>query len=166
MVKELPGYPVQNSPSGSFFSWGGAVGREGIVYGIVWMGCPRRRPWTKLRTPVRILSTSFSSVSIFSVCWYSRVSISMGNPHVGGKDGESPQSPATGSTSGSQTTPPSNAGARESGDGVLDRKARKSWLNLTTMNNNRKIWNTKLKSSEILKGLSHELDWAFDDING
>jgi hypothetical protein len=42
------------------------------------MGCPTRRPWTKLRTPVgRILSTSFSSVSIFSVCCYSTVSISV-----------------------------------------------------------------------------------------
>ncbi len=29
----------------------GAVGREGIVYDIVRRGCPRRRPWTKLRTP-------------------------------------------------------------------------------------------------------------------
>ncbi len=30
-VKELPGYPVQNSPSGSFLSWGGPAGRGGIV---------------------------------------------------------------------------------------------------------------------------------------
>ncbi len=40
-VKELPGYPVQNSPSGNY-SWGGAVGRGGRVYDIVWMGYPRR----------------------------------------------------------------------------------------------------------------------------
>ncbi len=33
MVKELPGYPVQNSPSVSFLSWGGAVqGRNSIWY--------------------------------------------------------------------------------------------------------------------------------------
>jgi hypothetical protein len=38
---------VQNYPCGSFLSWGGPVGREGIiVYDIVWMGCPRRTPWT------------------------------------------------------------------------------------------------------------------------
>jgi hypothetical protein len=34
-VKELPGYTVQNCPSGSFLSSGGPVGREGIVYDIV-----------------------------------------------------------------------------------------------------------------------------------
>ncbi len=28
-MKELPGYPLQNSPSGSFLSWGGPVGRGG-----------------------------------------------------------------------------------------------------------------------------------------
>ncbi len=50
-VKELPGYPVQNSPSGNY-SWGGAVGRVEIVYDIVWMGCLGRTPWTELRTPV------------------------------------------------------------------------------------------------------------------
>jgi hypothetical protein len=33
-VKELPGYPVQNSPSGNY-SLGGAVGRVEIVYDIV-----------------------------------------------------------------------------------------------------------------------------------
>ncbi len=31
-MKELPGYPVQNCPSGSFLFWGGPVGRGGIVY--------------------------------------------------------------------------------------------------------------------------------------
>jgi hypothetical protein len=49
--KELPGYPVQNSPSGNY-SWEGDVGRVEIVYDIVWMGCLRRTPWTELRTPV------------------------------------------------------------------------------------------------------------------
>jgi hypothetical protein len=57
--------------------------------------------------------------SVLYICKYF-----VGNPHAGGKDGESPQSPATGSSSGSQTTTPSDGGARESGDGVLDRKAR------------------------------------------
>jgi hypothetical protein len=28
-VKELPGHPVQNSPSGNFLSWGGTAGRGG-----------------------------------------------------------------------------------------------------------------------------------------
>ncbi len=47
-------------------------------YDIVWMGCPRRKPWIMLRTPVcfRILSSYLTSVSIFSVCCYSKVSIS------------------------------------------------------------------------------------------
>jgi hypothetical protein len=35
-VKELPGYSVENSPSGSFFLRGAcAAGRGGIVYDIV-----------------------------------------------------------------------------------------------------------------------------------
>ncbi len=53
--------------------------RNTVVYDIVWMGSPRRTTWTVLRTPVcfRILSTSFTSVSIFSVCCYSSVSISV-----------------------------------------------------------------------------------------
>jgi hypothetical protein len=34
-VQELPGYPVQNCPSGSFLFRGGAVGSGGIVYDIV-----------------------------------------------------------------------------------------------------------------------------------
>jgi hypothetical protein len=55
-VKELPGYPVQNSPSGGFRLWGGTVGSGGVVYDIVWMGRPRRKPWTILRTPVCFLS--------------------------------------------------------------------------------------------------------------
>jgi hypothetical protein len=37
-VKEQLGYPVQNCPSGSFFFWGGPVGRGGIGYDIVWRG--------------------------------------------------------------------------------------------------------------------------------
>ncbi len=53
---ELLCYPVQNCPSGSFLFWGGPVGRRGIVYDIVWMGCPRRTPWTMLRRPVCCLS--------------------------------------------------------------------------------------------------------------
>ncbi len=52
MVKELPGYPEQNCPSGSFLFLGGPVGRCGIVYDIVWRRCPRRTPWMMLRTPV------------------------------------------------------------------------------------------------------------------
>jgi hypothetical protein len=60
--------------------------------------------------------------SVLCICKYF-----VGNPHAGGSDGESlTESPATGSTSGSQTTPPSDAGARESGDGILDRKARET----------------------------------------
>ncbi len=55
-VKKLPGYPVQNSPSGGFLRWGGTVGSGGVVYDIVWMWCPRRKPWTILRTPVCFLS--------------------------------------------------------------------------------------------------------------
>ncbi len=47
-VKELPGYPVQNSPSGSFLLWGS----EGAVYDIVWRRCPRKTAWMMLRTPV------------------------------------------------------------------------------------------------------------------
>ncbi len=50
-VKELPGYPVQNSPSGNYL-WGGPAGRGGIVYDIVWRRCPRRTPWMMLRMPV------------------------------------------------------------------------------------------------------------------
>ncbi len=50
-VKELRGYPVQNSPSGNYF-WGGPVGRGGKGYDIVWRRCPRRTPWMMLRTPV------------------------------------------------------------------------------------------------------------------
>ncbi len=62
-----------------FPSLRGAVGSGGIVCDIVWMGCPRRTPWTVLRTPVCccLLSTSFTSVSIFSVCCNSSVSISV-----------------------------------------------------------------------------------------
>ncbi len=51
-VKELPGYPVQNSPSGSFLLWGGALGSKGVVYDIVWRRCARRTPWMMLRTSV------------------------------------------------------------------------------------------------------------------
>jgi hypothetical protein len=75
----MPGYPVQNYPSGSFLSWGGPVGREGIVYDIAWMGCPRRTPWIILCTPVcfHILSSSLTSVSISSFWCYSSVSITV-----------------------------------------------------------------------------------------
>ncbi len=45
-VEELPGYPLQNSSSGSFLFWGGSVGRGGLVYDIGRRGCPRRTPWT------------------------------------------------------------------------------------------------------------------------
>jgi hypothetical protein len=78
-VKELAGYPVQNSPSGSFLFRGGSVGRGGLVYDIVRRGMPQKDTLDNLRTPVcfRILSTSFTSVSIFSVWCYSSVSISM-----------------------------------------------------------------------------------------
>ncbi len=43
------------------------------------MGCPRRTPWTVLRTPVCfcILLTSFTSVSIFSVCCYSKIEMTL-----------------------------------------------------------------------------------------
>ena len=82
-VEELPGYPVQNSPSGSFLFWGGPVGRGGIVYDIVWRRCPRRTPgWCCVHLCARILSSSLTSVSIFSVCCYSIVSISMDLAHV------------------------------------------------------------------------------------
>ncbi len=85
MVKELSGYPVQNCPSGISLFWGGPVGRGGIVYDTVWMGCPRRTPWIMLRRPVcfRILSSPLTSVSIFSVCCYSIVSISLDTPERG-----------------------------------------------------------------------------------
>ncbi len=67
-VKELPGYPVKNYPSGSFLSWGGPVGREGIVYDIVWMGCPRRTPWTMLHTPVFSYSIVVSHLRFNFLC--------------------------------------------------------------------------------------------------
>ena len=49
------------------------------------MGYSRRTPWTVLRTPVclRIVPTSFISVSIFSVCCYSSVSISVVSTFLG-----------------------------------------------------------------------------------
>ncbi len=96
-VKELPGYPVQNSPSGCLPFWGGPVGSGGILYYIVCMGCARRKPWIRLRIPVcfRILSSSLSWVSILSVCCYSIVSISvvitlfpwLGSTYPGSGDG-------------------------------------------------------------------------------
>ncbi len=51
-VKELPGYPVKNTPSVSFLSWGGLLAGGGIVYDIVWMGWCPRKPWIMLRTLV------------------------------------------------------------------------------------------------------------------
>jgi hypothetical protein len=79
-VKELPGYSVQNCPSGSFLFWGGPVGRGGIVYDIVWKGCPRRIPWTMFRTPVcflyyQRLSPQFQfSLSAVTLVYLSHVS--------------------------------------------------------------------------------------------
>jgi hypothetical protein len=72
-VKELPGYPVQNSPSENY-SWGGAVGRLEIVYDIVWMGCLRRTlraAYTCMLVSCRRLSPQFqcslSAVSLHAV---------------------------------------------------------------------------------------------------
>ncbi len=83
-VQELPGCPVQNCPSGSFLFQGGLSaggGGDNTVYDNVQIGSPRMTPWawTMLRTPVwiRILSTSLTSVSVFSVWCYSSVSISV-----------------------------------------------------------------------------------------
>ncbi len=135
-VEELPGYPVQNSPSGSFLFWEGSVGRgcttwtgyfkcrevktgfyrnrsmqtgsSGTLIGwksgqttfvppwdrmegawlrtqgwtSIWYcekGMPQKDTLDNLRTPVcfRILSSSFTSVSIFSFSCYSIVSISV-----------------------------------------------------------------------------------------
>ncbi len=56
----------------SFFEGGlSAGGGGGIVYDIVWKGCPRRTPWIMLRTPVcfRILSLSLTSVSMFCLSY-------------------------------------------------------------------------------------------------
>jgi hypothetical protein len=59
-VKELPGYSVQDSP-------------------YCGNGMPQKETLDKFRTPVsfRILSSSLTSVTIFSVCCYSIVSISV-----------------------------------------------------------------------------------------
>ncbi len=67
-VKELPGYPVQNSPSGNF-SWGGAVGRVEIVYDILceWDASEGNPGQSCVHLYARILSTSFTSVSIKGV---------------------------------------------------------------------------------------------------
>ncbi len=65
-VKDLPGYPVQNSPSGSFLYWGGSVGRGGIVYDIVGMGCPEGNPGKCAYTCMLSYSiVSLTSISIF-----------------------------------------------------------------------------------------------------
>jgi hypothetical protein len=66
-VKQLPRYPVENSPSGNY-SWGGAVGRVEIVYDIVWMGCRRRTPWTELRTPVYSYPIDVFHLSFNFIC--------------------------------------------------------------------------------------------------
>jgi hypothetical protein len=60
-----------------FFEGGLSAGMEWYMEFCEWdapEGCPRRTLWTRLRTPVcfRILSTSLTSLSIFSVCCYSR----------------------------------------------------------------------------------------------
>ncbi len=74
-VKELPGYPVQNSPSGSFLSCGGAWQQGGNSIWYCLNGMPQKEILDNVRTPVcfRILSSSLTSVSIFSVCCYSIV---------------------------------------------------------------------------------------------
>jgi hypothetical protein len=80
-VKKLPGYSVQNSPSGSFLSGGGLLeGGNSIWYCV--NGMPQKETPIILRTPVcfRILSSSLTSVSIFSVCCYSIISISVVSP--------------------------------------------------------------------------------------
>jgi hypothetical protein len=87
-VKELPGYPVQNSPSGSFLLWGGALGSEGVVLYMIL--CEGDAPeghlgWCCVHLYARILSLSLTSVSIFSVCCYSIVSISMVTHSPGGE---------------------------------------------------------------------------------
>ncbi len=66
-VKEVPGYPVQNSPSGNYF-WGGPAGRGGIVYDIVWRRCPRRTPWMMLPTPVCSYPIIVSHLSFNFLC--------------------------------------------------------------------------------------------------
>ncbi len=74
----MPGYPVHSVHLGVSFFEGGC--RQGgivycmCIYDTVWMGCPRRTPLTILLTPscFRILSTYLTSVSIFSVCCFSR----------------------------------------------------------------------------------------------
>ncbi len=50
-VKELPGYSVQNSPSGNFLSWGGACWQGGNSIWNCVNGMPQKETWTKLRTP-------------------------------------------------------------------------------------------------------------------
>jgi hypothetical protein len=69
-VKEVPGYSVQNSPSGSFLYWGGSVGRGGIVYDIFEWDA-QKKTMENVRTPVcfRILMSSLTSVSILCNGW-------------------------------------------------------------------------------------------------
>jgi hypothetical protein len=84
-VKELPGYPVQNSPSWSFLFGGGSVGGGGgELYMIFFEWDAQKETLENVRTPVcfRILSSSLTSVSIFSVCCYSIVSISVGHTNT------------------------------------------------------------------------------------
>ncbi len=78
-VKELPGYPVQNCPCGSFLFWGGSFGRGTNCMCYCLNGMPQKETLENVRTPVcfHILSSSPNSVSIFSVCCYSIVSISV-----------------------------------------------------------------------------------------
>ncbi len=85
-VKELPGYSVQNSPSGSFLSWGGPAGRGGIVWYCV-NGIPQKdtRDWgTVLRTPVAFVSyRRLSSQFQFSLSAVTLVYLSQWfTPHI------------------------------------------------------------------------------------
>jgi hypothetical protein len=95
-VKELPGYPVHNCPSGSFLFLRGDCRQGGNSIRYCVNGLPQKETLDKLRTPVcfRILSSSLSSVSMFSVCCYrySIVSISVGLPYTRGKRGSFDQS--------------------------------------------------------------------------
>ncbi len=79
-VKELPGYPVRNSPSGGFLLWGGALGSEGVVYDIAWRRCPRRTPWMMLRTPVCSYPIIVTHLSFNFLCLLLLYSIYLNDP--------------------------------------------------------------------------------------
>ncbi len=108
-VKELPGYPVQNSPSGNY-SWGGAVRRGGRVYDIVWMGYPRRTPWTVLRTPVAFVSyRCLSSQFQFSLSGVTLVYLSQWSALSAGANTATLYLMVTRAKGGGCTPPPSPA---------------------------------------------------------